>query len=70
MKMDATTKAGYNLPADWTGYAVIQHGYACLGTGETGDDALADAERNMGEPVECDDTADFDGAIELVYIED
>jgi hypothetical protein len=66
--MDANTKRNYNLPADWTGFAVIQHGYACLGTGETAAAALADAERNMGEPIECDAPADFDGAIEVVEV--
>lgn len=68
--LDNATLSGYNLGADDVGkYAVIQHGYACLGTGETEEEAIADAERNCGEEVVIDADPHFDGALEIVLIE-
>lgn len=67
---DATLRA-YDLDETDIGrYAVIQHGVACLGVGDTREEALADAARcNGGEPVEeCDDETSDSGIIEVVLI--
>lgn len=65
---DATLRA-YSLDETDIGrYAVIQDGIACLGVGDTREDALADAARcNSGEPVEeCE--ADDETRVEVVQI--
>jgi hypothetical protein len=56
MKLEKSTKLGYQLPEEWSGYAVIQHGYAVLGTGDDQDTAIEDAMLNMG----CKDATELD----------
>jgi hypothetical protein len=71
--MDINTKHGYNIPDDFKGWALIQHGYACLGLGATENEAIEDCERWSGEPIdrnslvsrECDIE---EGSLELIEI--
>ncbi|MFA5323960.1 MAG: hypothetical protein WC373_14910 [Smithella sp.] len=70
--LDDRTLRNYNLTPDCIGqYAIIQHGYACLGVGDTPNSALADAEKCIGESVELvDDHRADDGECECVLIEE
>ena len=71
--MDINTKRGYNIPDDFTGWALIQHGYACLGSGKTENEAIEDCERWSGEPLDMDsliyrECDREEGSLELVEI--
>jgi hypothetical protein len=70
-EMDDTTLRAYGLSENDIGkYAVIQHGCACLGIGNTREQALADASRACGSDVQPDDDPRFYGGVEVVEIEE
>lgn len=70
--LDDQTLRNYNLTPDCIGqYAVIQYGAVALGTGETPDLAIADAEKCCGEVVEVVNGRRVgDGECECVLIEE
>lgn len=67
--LDDDTLRAYGLDESMDGlYAVIQHGYACLGYGDTREAALDEAARCCCGPVVEHDEPCHDGAIEVVQI--
>ena len=71
--MDEETRRGYDIPDGYRGFAVIQHGYACLGTGDSEAEAIADAVNCTGEPIDdselvANDYDRQDGSIEVVEV--
>ena len=73
--LDDATLRGYNLgDGDIGKYAALQHGYVCLGVGNTADEALAAATSYCGGDDVVDDVAEKnspadDGDVEVVLIE-